>query len=424
VRIDDNVAWLSDISSDEMRRIVDALYRVHHLIAVITDLDTLLERIMEESKQAVQAEACSLMLYDKRSQELYFQVAQGESGDQQALKREVRLQLGQGIGGTAAKLRETINVDDVTQDDRFYKEADAVSHFATRSILAVPLLDRDSLVGVVELVNKNGNGVFTDADLHVMEMFSALAATSITNAHLIEESLRAERMAAIGQAVTGFSHHIKNIITGMSGSAELINQRLQENDIEVLERCWPIFKRSTERISNFVQDMLAYSKPREPMYGVCDVHSLLDDVTQTFWGLLSQRNVTLDVDAEGVGPPVEIDREGIFRCVLNLLTNAAEAVPAETGHIQLTARLTPDENLIIEVADNGPGIPEDKRHLILEPFFSTKGSQGTGLGLSVTDKTVREHGGELIIRRSPEGGALFRIVLPRAQQKSEREKSA
>ena len=414
-----------------MRRIVDALYRVHHLIAVITDLDTLLERIMEESKRAANAEACSLMLYDKRSRELYFQVAQGESGDQQALKREVRLQLGQGIGGTAAAQRETINVEDVTQDKRFYKEADEVSHFATRSILAVPLLDRDSLVGVVELVNKIGDTAFTDADLRVMEMFSALAATSITNARLIEESLRTERMAAIGQAVAGLSHHIKNIITGMSGSAELIDQRLREDDVEVLQRCWPILKRSTERISSFVQDMLSFSKPREPVYEVCEVRALLDDVTETFWGLLSQRNVKLDVDTEGVSQPVEVDREGIFRAVLNLLTNAAEAAPPETGHIRLTARLEPvvipakaeiqpEQNLIIEVADNGPGVPEDKRHLIFEPFFSTKGSQGTGLGLSVSEKTVREHGGEITVGRSPEGGALFCIVIPQARRKTDR----
>jgi len=414
-----------------MRRIVDALYRVHHLIAVITDLDTLLERIMEESKRAANAEACSLMLYDKRSRELYFQVAQGESGDQQALKREVRLQLGQGIGGTAAAQRETINVEDVTQDKRFYKEADEVSHFATRSILAVPLLDRDSLVGVVELVNKIGDTAFTDADLRVMEMFSALAATSITNARLIEESLRTERMAAIGQAVAGLSHHIKNIITGMSGSAELIDQRLREDDVEVLQRCWPILKRSTERISSFVQDMLSFSKPREPLYAVCEVRALLDDVTETFWGLLSQRNVKLDVDTEGVSQPVEVDREGIFRAVLNLLTNAAEAAPPETGHIRLTARLEPvvipakagiqpEQNLIIEVADNGPGVPEDKRHLIFEPFFSTKGSQGTGLGLSVSEKTVREHGGEITVGRSPEGGALFCIVIPQARRKTDR----
>ena len=417
LKIGDNIEWLSGVSPAEMRRIVDALHRVHHLISVITDLDTLLECIMEESKAVAHAEACSLMLYDAKSGELYFQVAQGESGDQQALKREVRLKLNQGIAGAAAATRTTINVEDVRKDNRFYSVADEVSHFATRSLLAVPMIEHDNLVGVLEVVNKVGGGAFTDADIHVMDIFSALAATSVMNARLIEESLRTERMAAIGQAVAGLSHHIKNIITGMSGSTELIDQRLRQNDTEMLERCWPIFKRSAERISNFVQDMLAFSKPREPLYENCSIPSLMNDVAQTFWGLLTQRNVTLEIDTSEATDPVQVDTQGLFRCLLNLLTNAAEAVPAQKGTVRVVARITPEDDLVIEVADNGPGVPEDKRGLIFEPFFSTKGSQGTGLGLAVTQKIVREHRGEITVESSPEGGALFRVVIPNARNR-------
>jgi signal transduction histidine kinase len=411
-KICENVAWLTDVSPEDMRRIVDALHRVHHLISHITDLGTLLEQIMEESKAVAHAEACSLMLYDPEAEELYFRVALGESGDQQALKREIRLKLNQGIAGAAAARRESINVPDASSDPRWDPGADRTSHFETRSLLAVPLLDKETLVGVLEVVNKVGGDHFRDTDLHVMEMFASLAATAIANARLIEENLQAERLAAVGQAVAHLSHYTKNIITGMSGSVDLIDQSLGNNDLELLKKSWPIFKRSTKRISHFVGDMLAFSKPREPVIETCDLGRILDEVTSTFWGLLTRKQVALEVNVEQVPRPVYVDQQGLYRCLVNLLTNAADAVPPVGGRIRIGANILPEGELEINVADNGPGVPAENVSRIFDPFFSTKGSQGTGLGLAVTRKIVAEHGGEIAVGRNPDGGAVFRIVLP------------
>lgn len=408
--LDDNV-WLQGVSPEEMRHIVDTLYRVHRFISFVTDLDVLLERIMEEGKRVACAEACSLLLYDERVGDLYFQIAQGESGDQQALKQSVRLKLSQGIAGAAAATRQSINVQDVDHDARFYRTADEVSHFKTRSLLAVPMIDRDTLVGVIEVVNKVGGGAFTDTDLHVMEMFSSLAATSLVNARLIEQNLRAERMAAIGQAVAGLSHYTKNIITGMTGSSELIDDSLRKNQIEPIHRVWPILKRSINRISDFVQDMLAFSKPREPLYEVCTLRNIIDDAVRTYTDLLAQKNIDVEVDYSNVTGSVDVDSQGLYRCLVNLITNAGEAVAPRTGKIWITARDGGNSDVVIEVADNGPGVAPENRSRIFEPFFSTKGAQGTGLGLAVTYKIIREHHGEIAVEDRPGGGALFRIAL-------------
>lgn len=414
MKIDDDIPWLRDVSPADMRRIVDALYRVHYLISAVTDLESLLERIMEESKEVARAEACSLMLYDRVNQELYFQVAQGKTGDQQALKSQVRLKLGQGIAGVAAATRSSINVRDVANDTRFYSDADEVSHFKTRNLLAVPLVDRDDLIGVLEVVNKIGDEAFSDTDLHVMEMFSSLAATAIANARLIEENLASARMAAIGQAVAGLSHYTKNIITGMIGSSELIDQGLTLNDIAMLQRCWPVFKRSTNRIYEIVQDMLAFSKTRRPNYEACDIAHLISDAAQNFTGLLARKEVAISIHAD-LQQPVYVDSTGMFRCMLNLLTNAGDAVPSGSGKIDVSARLNAAGDLVLEIADNGPGVPQSDKVRIFEPFYSTKGSQGTGLGLAVTHKIVEEHSGSITVERGPEGGALFRLLIPQQQ---------
>ena len=290
-------AWLGVATPDETRRIVDALSRVYELITEVTDLDTLLESIMEESKEVASAEACSLLLYDESRGDLYFQVALGESGDQGKLKNFIRLSLGEGIAGSAAQNRESINVAEVSGDPRFYETADKVSHFESRSILAVPLLDKDNLVGVLEVLNKRGGGSFSDFDQQILEMFSSIVATVLTTAHLIEQNLRSERLAAIGTAVAGMSHFTKNIITGMQGSAELIDQALAQGNIHFIETGWPILKRSVERIGNVVEDMLAYSKPRKPAYVPCLIGDILGDVRDTFKGRLDQGDVQCSIDA-------------------------------------------------------------------------------------------------------------------------------
>jgi signal transduction histidine kinase len=275
------------------------------------------------------------------------------------------------------------------------------------------------LLGVIEVVNKSDGGPFTKLDLQVMEMFSTLASAAVTNARLIEEKIRNERLAAIGQAVTSLSHHTKNIVTGLSSSAELIDMGLEKGNLEVLKRGWPIFKRSTKRISNFVQDMLSFSKPRKPMRECCDPGALLEEARETFAELFFQRQVEMIVDASEAEGSVWVDSQAIFRCLLNLLTNAGDAAPEEGGCIRMTARTLPDGVFEIVVADNGPGVPEHERRRIFDPFYSTKGSKGTGLGLAVTEKIVHEHEGSIVVEDSPEGGALFRILLPAWAQTGE-----
>jgi signal transduction histidine kinase len=413
----ENEQWLNEVPPEDLRRVVGVLHRVHGFIAAITDLDTLLERVMEESKEVAQAEACSLMLYDEPLQQLYFHVALGEEGDQQLLKREIRLSIDEGIAGAAAKTRQSISVEDVRADSRFYRAADERTHFETRSILAVPLLDHDELIGVVEVLNKRGGGAFSEADLRVMEIFCSLVAAAIANARLIEENVRRERLAAIGEAVAGLSHFTKNIITGMSGGIDLIDRAIRLDDKAALERSWPVLKRSTARIANLVEDMLAFCKPRAPHREKTALQPLLREVVETFQATLAKRSVDIHMDTEEASSFAEVDQRGVYRCLMNLLANAADAAPAEGGKIWLVARELPSGALEIVVADNGPGVPEHLLYKVRQPFFSTKGTQGTGLGLAVTSKIMDEHGGRLDIENRPEGGALMRLLFSRLSRR-------
>lgn len=394
-----------------MARIVEALYRLHRLSADVADLDTLLTRISEESRLVAGAEGAAVMLYDKDAEELYFRTAIGDAQGLETLK-EVRLTLDQGIAGATARGRQAIHVHDAQTDPRFYREADAASQFQTRNLIAVPMIDRNELVGVLEVLNKVDGSDFTDLDVRVMEIFSSLAARTVVTAHLLEDQLKTTRLAAIGQAVTGLSHYTKNIVSALTSSADLIDMGMERGDTTVLERSWPVFKRSTKRISNFVQDMLSFSKHREPVREVCCIAAIINDAHLTYAEVFARKDVAVHIDVENAPPIVRVDGQALYRCFLNLLTNAVDAVADTGGRVQVRVWTSDDQDLAITVQDNGPGVPVEIREKIFDPFFSTKGSRGTGLGLAVTRKIILEHGGTLNVSDAEDGGARFLVTLP------------
>lgn len=394
-----------------MHRVIEALYRIHGLVAVLTDMEVLLERISEESRMLACAEGASVILYDEEKDELCFQVVLGEGGDREALKREVRLKPGQGIAGAAALEGRAIQVADVERDPRFYRGADAASRFHTRNVLAVPMFERGRLVGVLELVNKIGGDSFTELDRHVMEMFSSLAASTVVSARMIEKEIQTERLAAIGHAIAGLTHHIKNILTGLISSAELIDLAFQAEDTALVRKTWPVLGRGIKRISNFVQDLLLVAKPRKPALRECAVRQVVVEACESMRDLFEQKNIVLEIECDDPELIVRADQDALLRCIMNLVGNAMDAVPDETGRIVAAIRNYPGEYVEITVADNGMGIPAEVRDKIFDIFFSTKGTRGTGLGLACSAKIAREHGGSLNLLDAKEG-ACFQLLLP------------
>ncbi len=410
-------AGLLEATAKEMRRLLDALYRVEALLNGVSNLDSLLQTIIDESGQLAEAEASSLLLHDEAGGDLYFHVALSEAGDPDALKKSLRLKLGEGIAGAAAASRASVNVPDAAADPRVYRRADALTRFHTRSILAVPMVDGGRLVGVLEVLNKRGGRSFNELDQRILEMFSGLAAIAITRARLIEENLRAAQLAAVGQAVAGISHHTKNILMALDASVEIVDRGLAQKNEGLVRDAWPVLQRSVGRLSHVVEDMLAFSKPRRPMLEACDVAALVREAVEAFRALMAKRDIALTADTGGLRGPAQADARGLHHALLNLLTNAADAVPAAGGRIHIEAKHDFTWNLEIVICDNGPGVPVAERQRIFDPFYSTKGARGTGLGLAVTAKTMQEHGGTVSVDDGPLGGARFVLRVPARAEK-------
>lgn len=407
-----------EIDPAHQKRIIDAFYRVSNLMAHVTDLKQLLNLILIDSKKVVGAEASSLLMYDEVKDDLYFEVALGEKGSQ---VKVMRVQMGVGIAGTCAQERRTLVVNDVAQDKRHAKKFDKKTKFVTRNILATPLVRNERLIGVLEVLNKFNEEPFTGEDARIIEFFGDQVAIAIENALLVEANLKSERLAALGQAVASISHYVKNILTGVRGSSSLIDHALEIDNMALLREAWPVLKRSNDKITSLVQDMLTYSKEREPERIRANLNRLAEDVYETMAKTAAERGVVFEVNLAEDMCDSMFDADRLHDAVLNIVSNAIDATQEQTlARVIITTQFAVEANrIMIAVEDNGPGVPEAVQDKIFEPFFSTKGSKGTGLGLAVTRKVVREHGGDLLLDSQEGKGTRFTIWLPHMEPQDE-----
>ncbi|HOW27846.1 MAG TPA: ATP-binding protein [Elusimicrobiota bacterium] len=159
----------------------ELLLQANRILSSKLDSGDLLEAVMELAARVVKAETASILLLDEKTNELYFDVALGDAGEQ---IKQIRLKVGEGIAGCVAQSKQPMIVNDVKSDPRWCGKGDQKSEFTTRSILAVPVMTKGKIVGVVEAINKFDEAPFTDQDLKAFEAFASQAAVAIDNARL------------------------------------------------------------------------------------------------------------------------------------------------------------------------------------------------------------------------------------------------
>ncbi len=394
------------------QRVIDTLHRVTTFMNEVTDLKRLLTHIMEESKQAMDSEASSCMLYDDATDELYFEVALGEKGEE---VKSIRLKRGQGIGGTCLAEAHTLVVNDAQNDERHDRRADQKATFVTRNLVATPMRCYGKIIGVLEVLNKRGTGRFDSEDVKILEIIADQAGMAITNARLVELSIQRERLAAVGFAVSGIAHHLKNIILGIKAPLGLIRMGYQGENTKLVAEALPIIERASARMEQSVREMLAYSKDRKPELQRGNLNSFVRDLVEETANRAAERGIEIRAALDERIQYSGLDTLRLHDAVLNLIGNAIEAHPerGEGRYIEIRTLLGQNNTVhILEVEDNGPGIPPDILKNIFEPFFSTKGSRGTGLGLAIARKVAEENGGALTARSQVGAGTTFTFRLP------------
>ncbi|MCW5755786.1 MAG: FHA domain-containing protein [Phycisphaeraceae bacterium] len=334
-------------------------------------------------------------------------------------REDDRIQVSRTILQHAVRKGEAVLSTNAMADPRF-ASGDSVQSMRIRSAICVPVEHRGRVFGAIYIDTSAGDQTFRNEDLRLMHAVGQQAGIALSNLHLHQERLQTERLAAMGQTVASLSHSIKNILQGLSGGADLVEMGLKREDLAISRQGWGILRRNLDRIAGLTTNMLAFSRQRQVEVEFTPLRPLVEECAQLLEGVCEQRGVVLMVDAEDEMPPVPVDPSLVHQALMNLLTNALEAVPDGGGRI--TVRLhydepdsrgpgTPGEAQVM-VIDNGPGIPKDRQASIFEPFQTSKGVRGTGLGLAVTKRVVEDHGGRIVLESHEGKGSTFRIVLP------------
>jgi len=234
---------------------------------------------------------------------------------------------------------------------------------------------------------------------------------------LEKELVQSERMAAVGQTVSGLAHYVKNILIGLKGGSYVVDVGMKKNDTEKLKIGWETIKKNISRVSDLTQDLLTYSKEREPEFEPGSPNEIVQDVVTLVTDAAKAQGIEVQSTVDPELGEVVADPRTIHRSLLNLVSNAMDACLEDEDLskkflIQVRSYTEAGNILSLEVEDNGCGMNEETLGRLLDPMFSSKGGKGTGLGLLVTGKLVEEHKGRIDLKSELGKGTCFTIRLP------------
>ncbi len=384
---------------DGYRRLID----IARDLASTLDLDELLRRIVFAAAEITDAEAASILLYDGTARQLYFQVA---TNIDQPTMRGLIVPLEGSIAGWIVTNRKTVRIDNAHKDPRFFADVEQTTGFQTQSLIGVPLITKDKIVGVLEVLNKS-SGKFTDENENLLLVLGAQAAVAIENARLFQQS----------DLISEFVHELRTPLASLSTATYLLLR--PEISKEQHEQIIYNIHNETLRLNTLASSFLDLARLEsgrvqfhKTRFNMTDLVYECKDVMQS---KADESRIQMRVDSMENMPLIEADRDKIKQVLLNLLSNAIK-YNRPSGSVIISADSNETE-LSVTVQDTGMGIPEDALPHLFEKFYRVREHEnkagGTGLGLSISKQIMLGHNGALEVRSKIGVGTAFIMRLPR-----------
>ncbi|VAX39088.1 sensor protein atoS [hydrothermal vent metagenome] len=412
-------------SSEQTLANLQALYRItEETVSPSISLDLLLQHILDLTINVVGADRGCMLIADTETGGVVPTVFSQKLREEKA----TRMPVSRSIVDYVLAQEQGVLTSDAQSDQRF-EAGQSILQAGIREAMCVPMHGRYNLMGVIyvdittppeqALLEGNKKGKFNEEQLRLLVAIGRQSALAVENNRYQEALLKAERLATMGQTIAMLSHHIKNILQGVRGGSYLIDLGLKESKTELVHKGWNIVEKNQTKIYNLVMDMLTFSKERQPDLKPSSLNESVQDVCELMEARAENCGVTFCFQPAEDIPESSFDPEGIQRAVLNIVTNAIDAVEEQgNGSVLIETGYDNDEDFnFIRVTDNGPGIPDDQLQRIFNVFESTKGSRGTGLGLAVSQKILREHGGDIVIESELGKGCRFTLGWHRVDNK-------
>ncbi|MDK2970890.1 MAG: hypothetical protein PWP23_645 [Candidatus Sumerlaeota bacterium] len=399
----------SHLSRD--RRIAHPLLEISNYVGSVMELNDILQAICEIGARAMDTETCSIYLIDE--EDPGFLVLAATKGLSRAEELGVRgFKLGEGVPGWAAANNQTVALDDARGDARYAPLDDLPHEEHFMAYICTPLRIQEEVIGILSIRRVQSH--WQEDEIVFSEIIAKQAAIVIEKSRLYREKIEAERLAAVAISLGEVAHYIKNILQNLMGGGFIIEKGLDGNDIEKTRRGWQLLKPNVAKIQNLVENMLYYSRESRSQLEPGELNPIVQTLVSECFEAYGERNITLMAELDERIPTLNIDAGTMHDAILNLLSNARDAIP-EGKHGVIVVLTEYDEKRGVArvlVRDNGAGIPPEVSSKMFNLFFSTKGKGGTGIGLAATRKIIDEHGGHLCFETAEGKGTTFIIEIP------------
>ncbi|MHC4064413.1 MAG: ATP-binding protein [Planctomycetota bacterium] len=388
------------------------MYQLAELLGAGMGIGAFLKCVTDIIFENMVVDCVFVLMRDEESDELQTQAVRqrGKGKDEPA-----RITTSRTIVNHVLQSKEGVLCANAMTDERFADDAKggSIHRLALRSVICVPILAHDEVQGVIHMDCSMSHHTYTSEHLRLVTAIGRMAGLAIHNARLLESRVVHERLVAVGETVAHLSHYIRNILQGMRSGADVLELGLRRKALDTIQDGWKIIQHNLDRTYQFTTNMLIFSKDRQPAIELGQLNGAVEEGIKLLQRRANEKGVMLLTDLAEDLPPVALDVEGMTQVAANILANACDAAPAQSGRISVRTRYDPaSDRVTLTISDNGRGIPQEEIGLIFEAFHSTKGQGGTGLGLAAAYKIVRELGGDIEVHSPPNQGTTFYVRLP------------
>lgn len=373
---------------------LDILVEISEMMNDITDIDSLLSRIVELAKGYLNVSRVSVML--KEGDFLKIVAGAGLNFDY----KDFKIKVGEGASGLVAKTGETLVVNESKNMNREFG-------YQAKSYMCIPLKVKENIIGVLNITDKV-NDYFDENDVKIGKYMASQCALAIERYNLYEEEKKSEKLKLIGKFTSSIAHDIKNLLNIIQGYVELLEIEL--DDHPALKEYIDAIVTELKMIHGLTLDILDFSK-KNIMLRRDEVRlsELISEIKKHAEIMIKFTDIDFSINYEN-DTSLFIDKEKIFRVFMNLINNSIEALNGK-GVIKIDIKVM-DEYVVFEVYDNGIGIKKENIDKIFDPFFTSGKIKGTGLGLAVTKEIIIAHSGEISVESEEGEYTKFIIKLP------------
>jgi signal transduction histidine kinase len=398
-------------------RLFESLVSVGQTINSTLNLDDALRVITREACQLMNARMCSLLLLDESGHWLDLRAHHG-AGD--AYVRKPRLNIEDSLVGVVVRRKRPVQDDNVQASSR-YQNVELARKEGLISLLSVPLVFQGVAIGALNVYTGRPH-LFSNEEIQILSALADLSAIAIEKTRLYERIVgaeeqmrRSEKLSALGLLAAEVAHEIRNPLTVMKMLYHSLDLRFAADDPR--QRDAQILDEKINHMNRIVEQILDFARGTEPRVATVNINSIIEQLTLLTRHKLTQQNVQLVLRLDPNLCPVMADAGQLEQAFLNLVLNAAEAMPSG-GRLTICSR--PDRTVAgarvprirVEFHDTGHGMSREQQTRAFTALLSSTKSKGTGLGLAIVGRIVEAHRGTIRIRSHPGRGTTVMILLP------------